>query len=170
MKHKSLVRRILNRVLHLAARLAPGATSFRPFLHRLRGVKIEGTVWVGDDVYLESEYPEKVELQDGAALSMRSMILAHTRGEGSVIIGRNAFVGPMAVVACTSGRTIKIGDGAVLTTGSIVTSSVPAHTVVSPPRSKAVAIARVPFCGSTMSDFLSGLEPLQKAGGKKRAS
>jgi len=162
MSAKSLPRRVLNRALHHLARWVPGATTIRPFLHRLRGVKIHGRVWIGDDVYLESEYPENIELQEGAALSMRCMVLAHTHGEGSVTIGRRAFIGPMAVVACTAGRTITIGDGAVITIGAIVSTSVPAHTVFSPPRSKAVAMARVPFCGSSLDEFLAGLEPLKK--------
>lgn len=51
---------MINRGLHLVAQCAPGVTSFRPFLHKLRGVKIHGTVFIGDQVYLESEYPSAV--------------------------------------------------------------------------------------------------------------
>ena len=52
-----------NRLLHVAARQLPGSTSVRPFLHRLRGVKIGRRVFIADDVYLENEYPERVEIQ-----------------------------------------------------------------------------------------------------------
>ena len=59
---KSLGRRIINRTLHLIAQYSPGATGFRPFIHKLRGVKILGDVFIGDQVYLENEYPHRVEL------------------------------------------------------------------------------------------------------------
>ena len=58
---KNLLRRIANRILGLVARWAPGATTVRPFLHRLRGVRITGRVFIGDDVYMENEYPECIE-------------------------------------------------------------------------------------------------------------
>ena len=63
---KSLLRGISNRILHLLARFSPGATSVRPLLHRLRGVRIHGTIFIGDEVYLENEYPEAIEIQEGA--------------------------------------------------------------------------------------------------------
>ena len=53
---KPFLRRISNRLLHQLARMLPGATSLRPFLHRLRGVKIYGDVFIGDDVSDESGF------------------------------------------------------------------------------------------------------------------
>jgi len=47
-----ILRGSINRILHLLARFGPGATTLRPFLHKLRGVKIHGKVFIGDDVYL----------------------------------------------------------------------------------------------------------------------
>jgi len=47
---KSILRGSFNRILHLMARLGPGATTIRPFLHKIRGVKIYGNVFIGDDV------------------------------------------------------------------------------------------------------------------------
>jgi hypothetical protein len=49
---KNLFVRIINRILHLMARNLPGSMTVRPFLHRLRGVKIQKNVWIGDDVYI----------------------------------------------------------------------------------------------------------------------
>ena len=58
--NKSLLRRCSNRVLGLLARiLARGMKSAAPLLHRLRGVKITGKVFIGDDVYIENEYPRR---------------------------------------------------------------------------------------------------------------
>ena len=69
---KSLLKRCLNRVLHLIVRVSPGSTTLRPILHRARGVKIGRGVFIGDDVYIDGEYPELIEIQDGAAISMRA--------------------------------------------------------------------------------------------------
>ena len=71
MAGKSIIRGSANRILHLIARFGPGATTFRPYLHKLRGVKIYGNVFIGDDVYLENEYPEAVEIHDGAGIALR---------------------------------------------------------------------------------------------------
>lgn len=160
---KSLPRRVFNRVLHVLARNCPGAMTVRPFLHRLRGVKIGRRVWIGDDVYLENEHPEKVELQEGAVLSIRAVVIAHTRGQGNVIIESGAYVGPGAVVICTAGRTLRIGKGAVISTGSIVTSNVLPQMVIAPPRSIPVARASIPFgLAASMEEFMGGLEPLHR--------
>jgi serine acetyltransferase len=168
---KNYLRRIFNRVLHMIARASPGAMTLRPFIHRLRGVKVGRKVWIGDDVYLENEYPELVELREGAVLSIRSMIIAHTRGAGAVIVGRNAFIGPNAVIACVTGKTIQIGDGAVISTSSVVTSSVAPQMVIAPPKSIPVARARVPFgVEQSMEQFIFGLEPLKGSHQKNNQS
>ena len=165
--NKNILRRVFNRLLHLLARNCPGAMTLRPFLHKLRGVRIEGRVWVGDDVYLENEYPERVELQNGAVLSIRSVIIAHTRGHGNVVIERNACVGPGALVVCAAGKTLRIGEGAVISSGCVVTSSVPARIIFAPPRSVAVARAGVPFVlAKSVEEFVSHMEPLRR--GKPR--
>ena len=91
--NKTALRRVLNRVLGMVARFAPGATSLRPFLHKLRGVRITGRVFIGDDVYLENEYPEFIELREGAQICVRSILITHTRGPGRIIVGKDAFLG-----------------------------------------------------------------------------
>src|SRR5438874_4376318 len=99
---KGTLRRVINRFLHFRARILPGATGFRPLLHRLRGVKVGADVFIGDEVYLESEYPEAVEIQSGVQISVRAILLAHTRGPGQIIIERDAYIGPNAIII-TSG-------------------------------------------------------------------
>ena len=104
---KSIFRRCLNRACGLFARYTPGATTVRPWLHRMRGVKIGRDAFIGDDVYFDAEYPESIEIQDGVQISIRALIVAHTRGPGRVVIEKNAFIGPHAIVACTAGRVIR---------------------------------------------------------------
>ena len=160
---KSTPRRVLNRALGLLARFAPGATSLRPFLHKLRGVRITGRVFIGDDVYLENEYPECIEMQDGAQVSLRSILIAHTRGVGRIVIGKDAFVGANCVLTASPGTTLIVGDGAVIATSSVVSADVPAHTLVGTAKAKPIATVTVALTMTTPYElFLGGLRPLKR--------
>ena len=99
-------------------------------LHRARGVRIGRNVFIGDDVYLDNEFPEAIEIQDDVQISIRAVIIAHTRGPGRVVIQKAAFVGPHTVVACPYGRTLTICEGAVVSAGCVVTKSVPPRVVL----------------------------------------
>jgi serine acetyltransferase len=160
---KSVFRRAFNRLLHSIGRIAPGATTLRPFLHRLRGVKIGKNVFIGDDVYLENEYPELVELLDNTIISARCTILAHTRGGGRVTIGPNVLVGPGAQIVCPVGKALNIGEGSVISTGSVVSSSVAPQMLIAPPRSVAIAKITVPWNTSgSFEQFVAGIRPLRR--------
>lgn len=160
---KSAVRRVLNRILGMVARFAPGATSLRPLLHKLRGVRITGRVFIGDDVYMENEYPDCIELHDGAQICLRSILIAHTRGSGRIVIGKDAFVGANCVLTASPGATLTVGEGAVVATSSVITSDVPAHTLVGNEKAKPLASATVAFTMETPYDqFLAGLRPLKR--------
>jgi acetyltransferase-like isoleucine patch superfamily enzyme len=159
---KPFFRRCFNRVLHFVARHGPGATSLRPFLHRLRGVQIGKGVFIADEVYLENEYPEAVEIQDGVQISVRAIIIAHTRGPGRVVIEKDAYVGPNTVIASAGGRTLRIGEGAVIGAGVVVSSDVAPQMFFSNPSAKAVARVTVPLATARrMEDFIRGLVPLK---------
>jgi len=153
----------MNRILGMLARFAPGATSLRPFLHKLRGVRITGRVFIGDDVYMENEYPECIEIHDGAQIALRSILIAHTRGPGRIVVEKNAFIGANCVVATSPGKTLTIGEGAVITTSSVIASDVPAHTLVANEKAKPRAKVTVPLTLETSYDsFLDGLRPLKR--------
>jgi len=161
---KSWFRRFFNRTLHLMARFLPGSTNLRPFLHRLRGVKIRGKVFIGDDVYLENEYPECVEMNDGAAIGLRSTIVAHTQGSGKIVIEKNAVIMTSCTVVCSRGRTLTIGEGSVVAAGSVVLNDIPAHSLCSGPRIRVVADVTVPFSSEISHEqFIRGLRPLRAA-------
>ena len=161
---KSFFRRACNRVLHSIARQVPGSHSLRPFLHRLRGVTMGKGVFIGDDVYIDNEYPECVEVRENVSISMRALLIAHTRGPGRIILEKDSFVGPNAVICCYAGRVIRIGEGAVVAAGAIVTRSVPAKTLFAPPSSRAVAkLARPLTLGTSIEDFLAGMSPIRSA-------
>jgi UDP-3-O-[3-hydroxymyristoyl] glucosamine N-acyltransferase len=161
---KPLPRRIFNRILHLMARVLPGSTNLRPFLHRLRGVKIDGSVFIGDDVYLENEFPECVEIHDGASIGLRSTVIAHTRGAGKIVIEKHAAITAGCLIVCPQGKSLTIGEGSVIAAGSTVTNDIPPYTLCGAPRIKAFAKITVPFTlDMDHEDFTRGLKPL-KAG------
>ena len=139
----------------------PGCTSVRPFLHKLRGVKIYGTVFIGDQVYLENEYPEMVEIHDGAQIVLRSIIMCHFRGTGRVVIESNAWIGPNCVITAPTGRTLTIGEGSVIAASSVVTRDVPKFTFVGGSPAKPISRITVPMTLHTSyEDFKKGLVPL----------
>lgn len=160
------MRGMLNRLLHSLARISPGATTVRPRIHRWRGVRVGASVFIGEDVYIENEFPNCVEIQDNVQISIRAIIIAHTRGPGRVIIERDAFVGPNSVIIAGADRTVRIGRGAVVSAGSVITRSVPAGLYVSPPPVRAVARVSVPLpVATSMREFLAGLAPIRRADG-----
>jgi acetyltransferase-like isoleucine patch superfamily enzyme len=167
---KSLFKRILNRVLHLVVRMSPGATTLRPLLHRMRGVKIGRGVFIGDDVFIDGEYPEMVEIHDDAAVSMRATIIAHNKGPGKVIIEREAFIGPQVVVFCNGGKTLKIGEGAVISAGCVVSRNVAPRTVVVTAPTRIAGYASISLAtAETSEEFWSGLKPVPPKSTERRA-
>ena len=160
---KSILRRATNRVLHLIARFCPGSTTLRPALHRWRGIKIGREAFIGEDVYLDNEWPECIQIEDNVQISMRSIVIAHTRGPGQVIIEKDAFVGPNCVLVAGAGRILRIGAGAVVGAGSVITKSVPPRLYVAPPAVEVLGRVRVPLPqAATMQEFWAGLEPIER--------
>jgi acetyltransferase-like isoleucine patch superfamily enzyme len=131
-------RGIANRLLQILARNAPGAETLRVWLHRARGVHIGEGVWIGYDAILDTSRPYLVTIEDGASIGMRVTIVAHFRETRGVKIERDAFIGPGAIIL----PNVTVGQGAVVTAGSVVSKSVPPMTVVQ--GNPAVPIAR---CG-----------------------
>jgi hypothetical protein len=159
---KTIFRRMNGRLLHSLARWLPGSRGLRPLLHRLRGVKVGANVFLGEEVYLENEYPEMIEIHDGAQISLRTIILAHTRGPGRVIIEKDAFIGANSVIAASSGRTLRIGAGAVIGPGVVITKDVAAHMFIANDSARPVARAMVSLSrAATMEEFIRGLIPIK---------
>lgn len=150
---------IWQRTLHVTARLSPGAESFRVWLHKARGVKIEGKVFIGSNVYIDDEYPESVTICDGAVIGISSIIITHFRGRGEVVIGPDSFVGPNSVIL----PNVHIGEGAVVTAGSVVSRDVPPYTMVGGnPEAKPMArVTKTLGRGKSFENFQRGLRPLR---------
>jgi len=160
---KPLIQRAFNRVLQQLARIGPGGSWLRPFLHRLRGVRIYGRVFIGDDVYLENEYPECIEMHDGSSVSLRSTLIAHFHGTGKIVLHKNAKVAACCTVVGSPGRVLSLGEGCLVAAGSVVKSNVPPYTLVAGVPAKPIATIKVPLTSQVdYYDFKSGLDAIRE--------
>jgi acetyltransferase-like isoleucine patch superfamily enzyme len=153
---------VRNRILQEIARSVPGALSWRPRLHRWRGVNIGKNVWIGYDAIIETSYPYLVTIKDGATIGIRALIIAHFRGlDKGVVIEEEAFLGPGTIIL----PNVVVGRGAVVAAGSVVTTSVPPMTLVQGNPAKPVARVGVPpGMHVSFQEFSASLRPLRKGG------
>jgi len=159
----------LKRFLCKLAIVAPGGSSLRPWLHKLRGVHIGKDVWIGQYVYIDEIHPEHVVIKDNVAIGFRSTIFAHfyrgryssDREVGKVVIEKDVFIGPN----CTILQDVTIGEGSVVVAGSVVTRNVPPGVLYGPPPSEPLARITHPLVkdGKVQYDrFLFGLKKVPK--------
>ena len=164
-------RRGVNRILHKFARALPGVTTLRPALHRLRGVNVGRGVFIGDEVYLENEFPELVEIGEGTVIGLRSVIIAHVGQTGSqagqisgrIVIGKKVWIGACSFIAASPGASLTIGDGAVIGACSmIINESIPSQAFVKAPTAQQVGAARIALADArSYAEFLTGLRALR---------
>lgn len=159
-------RGLLNRILQLLATSFPGGQNLRVSLHRARGVKIGKDVWISYNVILETSYPSLVTIDDDAFIGIGVIVIAHFKeARSGVRIGKRVFVGPGAIIL----PDVEIGDGAVVTAGSVVTNSVPAMTVVQGNPAVPIATCGVPLWPDTpLKEFSRRLRPLATRGSNQK--
>ena len=163
----SILSGIKNRLLQALALYMPGYKTTRVWLHRLRGVSIGSNVSIGTGALIETAYPQLVRLGNNVSIGMRVMIIAHLRDataearashRHTVQIEQDAYIGPGVIIL----PNVNIGQGAVVSAGSVVSRSVPAHTLVR--GNPAVPIAH---CGISLGggvpyeEFLRSLTPIK---------
>lgn len=121
------IRGFFNRILNVIARNVPGSRSTRVFLQKLRGVKFKGRVSIASGVYFDDEFPELIEIGDDVSIGVNAVLIAHFRDEPMGIkIGDHAFIGPGAIIL----NDVEIGEGAVVSAGSVVNKTVLPYTMV----------------------------------------
>jgi hypothetical protein len=156
------LRALINRVLQLCTMFLPGGQSLRVLLNRARGVKIGKDVFISFNVVLETAYPQLITIDDDAFIGIGSIVIAHFQShlyepDGGIRIGKRAFIGPGAIIL----PNVEIGDGAVVTAGSVVTRSVPAMTMVQGNPAVPIAKCGVPLWPDTpLKEFSSRLIPI----------
>lgn len=136
---------IKNRLLQGLAMSLPGGSTLRIVLHRLRGVHIGNDVWIGPEALIETAYPNMVTIGDRVIIGIRSTIVAHFKELMGVNIKDDVYIGACAVIL----PGVTIGEGAVVSAGSVVTASVPPMTVVQGNPAKRVAVCGIPLGSKT---------------------
>ncbi len=162
MRNERLIPGARKRFLQVLALHAPGADTTRVRLHRMRGVQVGEGVFIGTDVLLETSHPEMIRIGNGVDIGARTMVVAHQQGEEqregvTVEIEDDVFIGPGTIIL----PHVKIGRGAVVHAGSVVTKAVPPLTMVRGNPAEPVARCGVPLGRSTpLRQFYRQLQPL----------
>jgi acetyltransferase-like isoleucine patch superfamily enzyme len=149
---------IKNRLLQQLAMTAPGGFKLRVKLQRMRGVHIGNDVWIGYGALIETAYPELVTIGDRVVVGIRSTILAHFQEITGVTIKNDVYIGACAVIL----PGVTVGEGAVISAGSVVSASVPPMTVVQGNPAKRVARCGIPLgLHTSRAEFMKHLKPLK---------
>jgi len=154
--------RILGATLGRLAMVLPGGTNVRPRLQRWRGVRIGRGVWLGLYVSIDELHPEALTIGNNCTIGMRTTILTHfywgparPAANGTVVIEDNVFVGPHCVIL----PNVRIGEGAVIQAGTVVTQNVPPRTLWGAASAGPLASATVPLTATQgYAGFLRGLK------------
>jgi carbonic anhydrase/acetyltransferase-like protein (isoleucine patch superfamily) len=173
-KGEGMLRGSFQRLLSKIAFIAPGGSSLRPWLHRMRGVKIGKNVWISQYVYIDELHPEAVTIGDNCSIGLRASIFAHfywggkrgAEAAGEVVIEHDVFVGPHCVVL----PNVHIGHGAVVKAGTAVTGNVPPETFWGQPSPEPLARVLVPLTPAhSYEEFRNGLRPIRRRRDTRRA-
>ncbi len=111
----------------------------RTQLHRWRGVHIGKGVYIGHEVLFDKVFPDQIYIGDHTAIGDRTIISAHAniptdtrlrmiypRMIMQTVIGKGVWIMPGVIIA----PGVKIGDEAVVATGSVVTKDVSPRCLV----------------------------------------
>jgi len=163
---------IFQRFLNRLAFFMPGGYSVRPLIHKLRGVHIGKDVWISQFVYIDEIHPDAVTIGDNASIGLRSSIFTHFywgpkrahQHVGPVHIGNDVFIGPHCVIL----PNVRIGSGAVVQAGSVISRNIPPNMFFGPPRPGPIAKITVPLThDSSYLAFIRGLRPIKKGTGNQ---
>lgn len=155
--------RPLSALLGRIAMVAPGGLNVRPRLQRWRGVQVGRGVWFGLFVSIDELHPEALTIGDNCTIGVRTTILTHfywgparAASNGAVVIEDDVFIGPHCVIL----PNVRIGQGAVIQAGTVVTRNVPPRTLWGNQSAGALGTVTVPLTRNhDYGEFLRGLKP-----------
>lgn len=118
----------------------------RKWLQRQRGVKIGKNVHWGTHIVVDYPYPNFVVIEDGASISGNDYFLAHCKPLEYHANCSESYVAPVIVhkhawiaVNVTVLPGVEIGEGAIVSAGSVVSKDIPPFTVAKGNPAKVVA-------------------------------
>ncbi len=149
------------RVLQKVAFMAPGGGSVRPWIHRLRGARVGKNVWIAQFVYIDELHPGDLTIGDNCTIGLRTSIFTHfywgprrPKSNGKVVIEKDVFIGPHCVIL----PNVRIGEGAVIKAGTVVTRNVPPHIFWGARPAEPLGRAMIPLTGEhTYEEFVRGV-------------
>jgi acetyltransferase-like isoleucine patch superfamily enzyme len=164
-----MLRNIFNRLLLTITYIAPGGSTLRVWLHRLRGVKIGKNVWISEFVYLDKLHPEAIEIEDNVTIGLRTSVITHMywgrRRKGQfnrVIIEKDVYIGPHCLIL----PNVRIGKGSVIKGGTAVSHNVPAAVLYGSDSARPLGRVTVPLTNQhSYEEFVKGLAPIRKKDG-----
>jgi acetyltransferase-like isoleucine patch superfamily enzyme len=173
MRYYVMCAKLITRVLHKLAYVMPGGYTLRPWLQRRRGAKVGKNVWISQYVYMDELHPEAITIMDNSSIGLRTSIFTHfywgpkrsASGYSEVVIEEDVFVGPHCLIL----PGVRIGEGAVVRGGSVITRDVPPYTFWGPPPSGPLARVTVPLTPEhSYEEFVKGLRPIRPARKKRQ--
>lgn len=141
--HKNIFGYIVFCFYYLFNYLCTVFATFAPYglvniFHKLRGVRIGKNVFIDRTSYLDEVYPHMIQIDDGAGIAPRAMLIAHSKPPEylepylgkvkvkKIHIAKGAFVGVNAVVL----PGVTVGEGAVVSASTVVNKDVAPFTIV----------------------------------------
>ena len=137
----------VGRLLRMLAWISP-AYQFRCSLLRKCGVRIGRNVYIGFLVMVDGEYPEYIEIEDEASIGPGVAIMAHSGASPfhqrlnlyheepkKVKIKHGAWIAAGSIIL----PGVTVGEGAIVTAGSVVSRDVPPYTMVGGHPARAIA-------------------------------
>lgn len=106
--------------------------------YRFFKVKVGANVFISYGAFIDTAYPDSIEIGDGSYITRDAKIIAHDHsvyrltpkekddGRGYVKIGRNVFVGVGAIIL----RNVTIGDNSIIGAGAVVVRDVPPNVIM----------------------------------------
>ena len=133
----------------------------RKWLQRKRGVKIGKNVHWGTNVVVDYPYPNFVQIEDGVSVSGNNYFLAHCKPLAYHENCSESYVAPIIVhkhawiaINVTILPGVEIGEGSIISAGSVVSKDIPPFTVAKGNPAKVVAdLAEVLRSNYTTEEF-----------------
>ena len=118
----------------------------RKWLQRKRGVKIGKNVHWGTNIVVDNPFPNFIVVEDGASISGNDYLLAHCKPLAYHQNCSESYVAPIVIhkhvwlaINVTVLPGVEIGEGAIVSAGSVVSKDIPPFTVASGNPAKVVA-------------------------------
>ena len=99
------------------------------FLRKVMKMDVHPTAKISLKANLDLTNPRGVHIDEGTYVAFHAVVLAHDMSRllmTDTYIGRNCFIGAYSIIM----PGIRVGDGCIVGSGSVVTSDVPSHSMV----------------------------------------